>query len=102
MEKDMTEPTGTRMDLFEWRRGGAGSQALWVLEPRNVPGVGRASAVIHVNRSDPTKYAVAYVTTGDAPNPNNIERLYGIESESLAKETIETLINLNIAKGRAP
>lgn len=98
----MTEPTGTRMDLFEWRRGGAESQALWVLEPRNVPGVGRASAVIHVNRSDPTKYAVAYVTTGDAPNPNNIERLYDIESESLAKAIIETLVITNQIQERKP
>lgn len=94
----MTKPTGTRMDLFVWRRGAAKAQALWVLEPRNVPGVGRASAVVHQNPDEPTKYAIAYITSGDAPTPSNIERVSGIESESLAKETIETLINLNIAK----
>ena len=98
----MTEPTGTRMDLFEWARVAQHPEdtVVWVLHQRNLPDWRNTAAAIY--RQDAGKYDIVYLHASDANVDDRIARVYGIESESLAKETIETLINLNIAKERTP
>lgn len=95
----MTEPTGTRMDLFEWKRASTKTERgylRWTLVQRDLHSALNTVAAIH---EEPDKWQVLYLQD-DPDAPHAIAEINGIESESLAKETIETLINLNIAKGR--